>query len=223
MSKSLGGAFQPNRDFDTTGQWTYTQTPTVNGSNITTASSAQTTTATTNVGTVSSNTGTVTLVERGNGLVHQTIFTLTAMPLALADAAQGGGTKIYTFPEGAITVLGAVGSVAETTTSAILTTLNGGVTYNYGLGTVTQANGTLATTEQDILSTTNGVSSTVINVAAAAAVGVRTAAPANFDGHTTAKAAFFNCGIAAAGDIDGDATTTWTGTLTVTWMFCGDV
>ena len=176
-----------------------------------------------NVGAVASNGGTVSVVERGVlGLLQKTDFTFTAMPLTLLDASTGAGAKIYDFPEGSIYILGAFGSVYEVTTSALATTLNTGVTYNWGIGTVTQSNGTLATTEQDILPTTNGTASATINVAGAVAPGARVAAGAYFDGTGTAKDAFFNVGIAGATDIDGNATTLWTGTASIIWMFLGD-
>lgn len=166
---------------------------------------------------------TVTVAEAGNAVIHQTVFTLTALPITMADASQGGGVKIYTFPEGAITILGASGTVTVTTTSAILTTLNGGVTCNWGVGTTIQASATLATTEQDLLTVSAFTSSTVINVAPAAASKGRTAAPACFDGTATAKEAYLNLAVASATDIDGDATTVTTGTITLTWAFSGDV
>ena len=178
--------------------------------------SASTNITTRNVGAV--NGSTVSAVEHGDGFYHVTVLTLTATPLTLADATVGAGVKIYDFPVGQITVLNASGSVAETTTSAIATTLNSGVTYNWGVGTVTQANGTLATTEQNIINTTNGTSSTTINVAAAASSSTQTVAPLAYNGKTTAIDAFFNVGIAVATDIDADATTTWTGTITMSWM-----
>lgn len=165
---------------------------------------------------------TVTVSESGNEFIHQTNFTFTALPLTLADATVGAGVKIYDFPEGAITILGAFGSVAETTTSVLSSTLNTGVTYNWGIGTTTQASATLATTEQDIVPVTNGTASATINVAGAASAAVRTAAPACFNGTTTAKDAFFNVAVATNTDIDGDATTTWTGTATILWLFAGD-
>ena len=175
---------------------------------------------TANVG--AKNGATVSVVELGDGIMHQTVFTLTALPLTLADVTVGAGVKIYDFPEGVITIMGASGSVAETTTSALASTLNASVTYNWGVGTVTQANGTLATTEQDIVPTTNGTASATINVAGAASPAARTAAPAQFNGNTTPIDAYFNVGIAGATDIDGDATVTFTGTITITWMFNGN-
>jgi hypothetical protein len=126
--------------------------------------------------------------------------------------------KIYDFPTGLITVLNASGSVSETTTSTLASTLNAGVTYNWGVGTTTQANGTLATTEQNIIGTTNGTASATINVEAAASSSITPLTLASFNGKSTAIDAFFNVGIATATDIDGDATTTWNGTITLAWM-----
>lgn len=178
-------------------------------------------TTATNVG--AKNGATVTAVEKGlGGFLHETTLTLTDLPLTLIDLSNGAGVKIYDFPEGAITILGASGSVTEKTTSTLASTLHTGVTYNWGVGTTTQASATLATTEQDIIPTSNGTASATINVAGAASKGIRTAAPAIFDGSATAKDAFFNVGIATATDITGDATTLWNGTIKIQWMFNGD-
>mgnify|MGYP001619742030 FL=1 len=115
-----------------------------------------------NTGTT--NGSTVSAVEYGNGIIHQTVLTLAVTPLTLRDVELGQGVKIYDFPAGGVTILGATGTVRETTTSALATTLNASVTYNWGVGTTTQANGTLATTEQDIIPTTNGTASATIDV-----------------------------------------------------------
>ncbi len=163
---------------------------------------------------------TVGVVEYGVGPVHQSVFTFTATPISLRDTEQGGGVKFYDFPEGRILFLGATGSIALTTTSVLANTLNAGVTYNWGIGSTTQANGTLATTEQNILQTTNGTASATINVAGAASKGVGVLTP--LDGTTTAIDAYLNVGIATNTDIDGDATVTITGTATITWMNLGD-
>lgn len=159
--------------------------------------------------------------ERGNAVVHQTLLTLTGVAMTLADATVGGGVKIYDFPQGRILILGATGTMTFTTTSTLASTLNASVTGNWGVGTVTQANGTLATTEQDIIPTTNFTSSATINVAGST-TSAALAASAQFDGTSTAKDAFLNVGIAGATDIDGDATVTATGTVLITWAFLGD-
>lgn len=166
------------------------------------------------------NGSTISVAEFG-GIVRKTIFTMTALPLTLADATVGAGVKIYDFPEGRLLFLGAVGAFAFTTTSTLASTLNAGVTINWGIGSTTQANGTLATTEQDILPTTNATASATINVAGATSKGKNTAV-LFLDGTTTAIDAFFNVGVATATDIDADATITISGVLTLHWMNLGD-
>ncbi len=158
------------------------------------------------------------------GVVHQTLLTLTDVAVAVSDANVGGGTKIYDFPEGRILILGAVAALAFKTTSTLASTLNAGVTGNFGVGTVqttNQASGTLATTQQNIIPTTNFTSSATINVAGAVAKGAL-AASAPFDGTTTPVDAYLNIGVATATDIDGDATVTASGTVLITWMNLGD-
>src|SRR5678815_5943846 len=71
---------------------------------------------------------TATVAEVASGPVHQTTITFTAIPMTIPNAVaanQASGVKIYDFPEGRILILGVTATVAETTTSAILTTLNG--------------------------------------------------------------------------------------------------
>lgn len=164
----------------------------------------------------------ISVVEKGNGLVHQTVITITAMPVTVADATVGVGTKIYDFPEGRLFILGGTGSAQFTTTSALASTLNTGVSCRWGLGTVTQSNATLATTEQDLLPVTTFAASTTINVANAATTS-QLAAAAQFDGTATAKDAFFNISVPTATDIDGDATVLVSGSITISWILLGDV
>lgn len=163
----------------------------------------------------------VVATERGDGIIHQTLLTLTAQPVTMADATQGGGVKIYDFPEGRISILGATGSLAMTTTSALASTLNASKTCQWGVGTTTQANTTLATTEQDLIPNTAWTSGATINVANTATNGAL-AASAQFDGTGTAKDAYLNLAVAGATDIDGDATVTVTGTVLITWINLGD-
>lgn len=166
----------------------------------------------------------VTATEIGDpgGLVHQTLLTLTNLPLTVRNTEQGGGVKIYNFPAGYIARLGAVASVNITTTSTIASTLKTGVTCNYGVGSTTQASATLATTEQDFVNVTNITSSATINVAGATAGGVGPAVLAALDGHTTAIAAYFNLAVATGTDIDADATVLVNGTVRITWINVGD-
>lgn len=158
--------------------------------------------------------------EAGSGLVHQTTLVFTNVPLTLRDTQQGQGVKVYTFPLGRIAILGAVGSLAAVTTSDPVATLNAGVTCNWGLGSTTQANGTLATTEQNLLPTTALTASAAINVTGAVSPS-QLAAALQLDGTTAAIAAFLNVGIATATDIDGDATVLLNGAVTITWINLG--
>lgn len=167
--------------------------------------------------TLATVTGLVKTLDQMVGGVHRTLLTLTAVPLTLADATVGAGVKLFDFPKGLLTIVNAAGQVAETTTSVLASTLNTGITYNWGLGTTTQASATLATTEQDIIPVTNGTASATISVAGASSKAVRTTL-AQLDGHGTAKACYFNVAVATATDIDGDATTTWTGAVEIWWV-----
>lgn len=186
-------------------------------SSTTAATSAESTTSS---GVGAANGATVSAVERGNSVVHKTVLTLTATPVTMRETEQGGGVKIYDFPEGRIVILGATGSIVPTTTSILASTLHASVTCNWGVGTVTQSNATLATTEQNITQVAAFTSSATINVAGSAVGGA--GALAAHDGTSTPIAAFLNLAVAGAGDIDADATVTVTGTITISWINLGD-
>lgn len=164
----------------------------------------------------------VTVAEKGDGVFHQTVLTLSALPITMRDTEQGGGAQIYTFPAGRICRLGAIGSIAVTTTSILANTLNAGVTCNWGVGSTTQASATLATTEQDFVNVTAFTSSATINVAGATSTGVGPGVLASLDGTSTSVAAFLNLAVAGATDIDANATVTVSGTITLTWAQIGD-
>lgn len=156
------------------------------------------------------------------GVVRQTTLTLTAVPVTVRDTEQGGGTKIFDFPKCRLLILGAVAKdFTFTTTSVLADTLNGGKTCQFGVGTATQANATLATTEQDIIPNTAFTSSATINVASAA-VDSALVSSAQWDGTGTAKDAFLNIAVAEATDIDANATVTVSGTLIITWVDLGN-
>lgn len=164
----------------------------------------------------------VTVTEKGDGVYHQTVLTLAALPITMRDTEQGGGSKVYTFPAGRICRIGAIGSIAVTTTSILANTLNTGVTCNWGVGSTTQASATVATTEQDFVNVAAFTASATIDVAGATATGVGPGVLASLDGTSTAVAAFLNLAVAGATDIDADATVTVSGTITITWAQIGD-
>lgn len=173
-----------------------------------------------NAGTLEAVSG-LSVVHKQLGPLVQSTFTLTDVAQAVVDGTEYQSTKLFTFPEGRILVLGTTASLAQKTTSAIATTLNSGVTGALGIGTAAASATTLATTMVDLLPSTAFTTSTTINVAATA-VGAALAASAHFDGTTTAKPVYLNSAYATTTDVDADATQTWTGTITITWLFLGD-
>ena len=171
-------------------------------------------------GTLATVTG-LTSNEFQCGPFRRTRFILAAMPQAVVNGTEYQGTKIFTFPEGRIYVLGCVASLAETTTSDVASTLNSAVTGALALGTSTASNVALTGAMVDIAPSTAFTTSASTNVAGAAAAPVLAAA-AFFDGTGTAKEVYLNSGFATTGDIDLDATMTWTGYIELTWINLGD-
>jgi hypothetical protein len=181
------------------------------------ASAAQST-----VGSVPQTLGaTCVATEAGDGLVHQTTLTLSALAQAVVNGTEYQGTKIYDFPAGRILVLGVTATIAQTTTSALASTLNASSTGALGIGTATASSTTLATTMVDLLPSTAFTSSATIDVAGTA-VSAALAASAQFDGTGTAKDVFINTAYATTTDVDGDATQTLSGTVVLTWINLGD-
>ncbi len=205
-----GGSFQISSDYNPTGTWKF-DGPLIPGS-------------TNAAGVVAA--ATVVASESAFGAFHQTVLTLTNVAVAVSDTHVGGGTKIYTFPEGIVAVLAASATVTPTTTSVLASTLNASSTLSTGVGSVittTQDSGTLATTQQDIVNAFSTTSSATINVAGTAGSGYLSATTMlKYDGHTTAQAIYLNVGVPTATDIDADATTTWSGTVTILWVYAGD-
>lgn len=164
----------------------------------------------------------VTVEEYGDGVLHKTVLTLSGYTQAMTDngANASGGTKIYDFPEGAITILGAVVSLALTTNMGATSDMVG------GLGTATAAaDGTLSGTEQDIVpSTALSFSSSAVAFHAIHATAGTSAAQgiaSLFDGTTTAVDLYLN--FADGHDTGGTGKYVGaTGTITLTWLFLGD-
>jgi len=161
----------------------------------------------------------VAVVERP-GTVQTSVFTLTATSITMTDATTNGchgSQKIYDFPEGNITILGATMN---------LTTLagSGGIADTAALigslGTVanTAANETLTSTEADIIPSTSG---TLAAGAGTLKGESTTALLATFDGTATAKDLYLNIAVPDAGS-SADDTVAVTGTIVVTWINHGD-
>lgn len=155
------------------------------------------------------------------GGICQTILTLDNVAQTVVNGTEYQGTKLYTFPEGRILVLGTTARLQQKTTSALASTLNASSTGAIALGTATASSTTLASTMVDLLPSTAFTSSATVNVAGTA-VGAALAASAHFDGTGTAKAMFLNTAYATTTDVDGDATQTISGTIAVAWVNLGD-
>ena len=165
--------------------------------------------------------------EYGFGGRRVTEFLFADFPLTITDSPAYVGTKIYTFPAVLLRMLDAAGSLTLTTTSAIASTLNAGVTVRWGLGSATASATTLATTMIDMLPGSGATpaaftSSTVINVASAQdndylLHGDAQDAAAIWDGSSTPIECYFNVAIPTGTDIDADATTLLNGKIIAHW------
>lgn len=164
---------------------------------------------------------TVTAEERGNSVTHQTVLTLTAMPMTVTDALAYASQKIYDFPEGRIAILGSTASLAFTTTSDLASTINSAANMDWSVGSAAASNITLATTMLDLVPKVDNATSTTINVAAAVTNGALAAA-AQFDGTGTALDAYLNVAFPTNTEIDADGTLLVSGTITLTWINLGD-
>ena len=168
----------------------------------------------------------INVVERGDpgGLIHQTILTCTALPIAISDdagVAQYGGVQVYDFPVGLLMTLGAVIDGSLTGYASLIDTFDGDV----ALGTATATTGTTLTgTEADILQST-ALTQAVGEVANCDAVSAATALTESgarwLDGTATAKDAFLNF-VIDDNAAHGAGTATFTGTVTITWINLGD-
>ena len=155
------------------------------------------------------------------GSLHILKLTLDNVGQTVVNGTEYQGTKLMTFPEGRILVLGCTATLRQKTTSALASTLNASSTGAIGLGTATASATTLATTMVDLLPSTAFTSSATINVAGTA-VNAALAASAQFDGTSAAKAMYLNTAFATTTDVDGDATQTISGTITVSYIWLGD-
>jgi hypothetical protein len=163
----------------------------------------------------------LTALNVSHSLIQQVTFNLVDVGQTLPNTGQYIGTKLFTFPAGRINVLGCVATLQEKTTSAILGTLNAGKTGAVSLGTTVAASTTLDSTQADLLPSTAWTSGATINVGGTA-VSAALAVAAQFDGTTTAKELWLNSAVVTDGDLDADATITWTGTITLTYLNLGD-
>lgn len=169
-----------------------------------------------------STSGSVTVEHTAFGPFVQTTIRLDNVEQAVVNGTEYQGTKIFSFPQSRMYVVGATATLQQKTTSTLASTLNASSTGAIGVGTATASATTLATTMQDIIPTTAFTSSATINVAGTA-VNAVLASPAVFDGTATAKDLYLNTAYATTTDVDGNATQTISGVVRVTWIDLGDL
>lgn len=172
------------------------------------------------------NGSTVTVEEKGDGVIHQTVITCTATPVTISDdaaVAQYGGVKIYDFPAAALAILAASvnGALTAGVTGTIIDNWDGDV----ALGTATATTGaTLTGTEADIMQSVAVSAGASDKIGIAKGTSVATALTESgarwHDGSSTAIDVYLNF------VIDDDAThtagtATFTGTITLTWINVG--
>lgn len=166
--------------------------------------------------------GKCTAVEYGDGVVHQTVLTLTlsgANDIDLADGADhGASVTIYDMPAGRILLLGATCDLSAVVNDAFNASPND--VFNVAVGSVAadDADG-LSGTEVNIIpaSALDTVGNTTLTLPWKSAL----AASAQFDGTTSAMAVIVNATVADASTTKA-VTLAITGTLTLTWINLGD-
>lgn len=165
--------------------------------------------------------GTIRVKNEQFGSFNKTVLTLDNVGQSVVNGTEYQNTKIHTFPEGRILVLGTTARLQQKTTSTLASTLNASSTGAISLGTAAASATTLSGTMVDLLPSTAFTSSATINVAGTAVTGAL-AASAQFDGTSTAKAVYLNTAYATTTDVDGNATQTISGTVTLVWCWLGD-
>lgn len=155
------------------------------------------------------------------GVVRRTVLTLTDLSVAMVDAGAAGSQgshKLYDFPVGNISILGAT---MDLTTLAGAGGIGDTGALVGSIGTVAAAadNATLTSTEADIIPSTSGTLSSGAGTLKGKST---TALIATFDGTSTAKDALLNLAVPDAGS-SADDTVTLNGTIILTWVNHGDV
>lgn len=157
------------------------------------------------------------VVARETGdTVRQVILTLTALPVTLVKngtSTGGGGTKIYTFPEGLIQPLG--GTTNLTIAAA------GDKSFLASVGSAeADTGGTLASTEISFLPSTAATTSSGAGTCKAKSTSTTPTPGGTLDGTGTPVAVWLNAALNA--DATGVEALTFSGTITLTVINHGD-
>lgn len=162
---------------------------------------------------------TVVVQELGNTVAKQTVLSLTATPVTVANTTGSsfGGVKLYDFPAGRILILGVTADLSmDWSASDIVATGSG----DFSMGTTITADATLDGTDVNLLPSTGMTDPFVGGVGAAKGA---LAASAHFDGTATAISANLNMIIDDA-DVENATSDVVlvSGTVKLTWINLGD-
>lgn len=157
--------------------------------------------------------------EQRKGVVEQTVLTLSAFPVTVANTtgASFGGAKVFDFPEGRILVLGVVADLSFDWRGE---DIDAGGSGDFSMGSTITADATLGGTDVDLLPSTAMTDPFVVGAGAGSGA---LAAAAQFDGHTTALDANLNIIIddADVADAASDVVLV-SGVIVMTWVNLGD-
>lgn len=176
---------------------------------------------TTTVGVGAKNGAAVAVAEKGDGVIHKSVFTLTALSITMTDADTAGchgGHKVYDFPAGLIRILGAT---MDLTTTAGAGGIGDTAALIGSLGSVAVAtdNAALTSTEADVIPSTAGT----LTAGAGTLKGKATISQdITLDGTSTAADLYLNLAVPAA-DSTANDTVAVSGTITILWASLGDV
>lgn len=162
----------------------------------------------------------VTVEERGDAAMHQTILTVTNLPIATVDAGAAGahGTaKIYDFPEGHIKIHGGHMNLTSIAAGAGGVIDAGVLDVGVGSASTSAADETLASTEQNIV-TKKDVTLSGGTVANQSSIN---STDTTIDGSGGAIDAYLNVAVENTSSTAND-TITVNGTITLTWSNLGD-
>jgi hypothetical protein len=155
--------------------------------------------------------------EYGNGVLRQTVFTLSNVVINSIDATTNGSygsLQLLDLPEGHIGFYGAVTDFTAVTVGAGISATGA---LLHSLGTAAEATGgTLDSTQANVLPSTS-----LTLAASTGAVGGVNTAVAFVDGTATAADLFLNFATLDA-STTANTTITVTGTITVTWALLGN-
>jgi hypothetical protein len=171
----------------------------------------------------------ISATEYGNGIEHVTALYLNALPVTTGNTTgiSFGSKLLYTFPEGGIMVRGSnvyFSRISFNTAAGSDGDIAGGGSGDYSIGSTATADGTLNSTDVDILPSTAMLDPFVAGVGTSnVAAGLAT--PAYFQKNTAALTAYLNAIIDDADVADAAASDLvyFTGHVWIAWTFLGNL